>query len=130
MKRSTEGDEDLKWLRVRLSRSSSWAFGLTSVFLLPIVALHLWLAAGYAHLLHLSFAEGFHAWLSDLDPMRQYSGLEVRMMQQFDKVALESLFVLAIWVWVPIQHRERQQARRLLAYIERLSIKAGEADLP
>ena len=117
---------DLRWLRAGASRSERWLPVLAVVLFVAVVAFRLCMAGLYAKLLHLSFAGGFRCWTADLDPWGRYSGVEIRVRENFDAACLALLFALAFAALGLLSRDDRRRRARLAAYLNELSAKVAQ----
>jgi len=117
MAHQTAATNDLKWLRS--GASYAWlAYPLFAAFLTVMGILHLFMAASWAGLVNLNFSQALQGWLKGIDFERQYSGIYLKAMEQFDVASMMlgvAIFMLTLSF---LNRQERHHKARLLAVIE------------
>lgn len=122
MAKLSEREKDLRWLRAGASskrrRISTLLILFSIVSFLALSGVHLWIAAGWAHLAGLTFNQAWSEWLTGISPDKHYSGLYLKAMEQFDTWAFGMIFVVVFmvtWLLTDIDYRRRA---RILTWIE------------
>ena len=114
-------ERDMKWLRVGTSRSGvlgQVVLGVTPLLYLGLSGFHFWIASLWAHRDGLTFAEAWHGWLAGIHPDRDYPGVYLKAMEQFDAGAVAATFALFFGLGWWMHRADLRRRTRLRALIE------------